>query len=292
MSPSLLPATGRRAGRLPASTARTTTFRAFDRVSAAAVHAPGARDDVASGGYEDPGDVLVLAFVTAGAVASTVGRETHLRGRGEMALSQLTRVDAVGMSLDFRSVSLRLSADLVHASPREVDVLMRRPFSQSDPIPRLLGMMCRELLSPQTRLGPGVTTALTQSVVNLCSGLFDDALGRNSPPERSSHNLVTQARRYIAVNAACPSVDPHRVADAVQVSVRTLHKAFEHEPESVAQAILAARLELSERLLRTDSSSIEDVAARSGFSSPSTFSRAFRRAHDVTPREWRRTHRE
>ena len=193
------------------------------------------------------------------------------------------------MTLDFRSVSLRFASDLLHASSREIDWLMQRRFGQSEAIPRLLGMMCRELLAPSSKMGTGTTTALTQSIVNLCAGLFDDALGKNSPPERKSRNLVTQALNYIEINASCPSIAPQRVADALQVSVRTLHKAFEGEPESVAQSILAARLAKAERMLQAETTSIENIAAQCGFASPSAFSRAFRRAYDVTPRDWRRS---
>ena len=286
-----MPSAGRLSGRLPASTARTTKFVGFDTVSAAAIGAPSALEN-AGVGYEDPGDVLVLAFVTDGSVASITGRDTVVRTRGDMAVSQLTRVDEVGLTRDFRSVSLRFASGLIDTASREVDWLMRRRFSQTEPIPRLLGAMCRELLTPGSTLGPATTTALTQSVASLCAGFFDDALGRNSPPERTSRNLVSRALDFIRISAASPGIDPQRVAVSLAVSVRTLHKAFENEPQTVAQAILAARLTKAEALLQGATLRMDEVASLSGFASPSSFSRAFRRAHGMPPRDWRRAHRE
>jgi AraC-like DNA-binding protein len=289
MNTRFMPAAGRSHGRLPTSTARMGRYVQFDKVGAASTSAPTAPSEGATA-YEDPGEVLVLAFVMAGAVASTAGRETLVRSRGDMALSLLTRVDAVRMTEDYRAVSLRIDSQMLSATSREIDCLMMRRFSQSEPIPRLLGMMCRELLSPTAAMGPGTKKALSDSVVNLCAGLVDDTLARTSPPELKARNVVAQATKYIEMNASSPSVDPQRVADALRISVRTLHKAFENEPLSVGQAILSARLSTAGLLLATEPILIEEVANRSGFTSGSSFSRAFKRTYEMTPREWRKAH--
>jgi AraC-like DNA-binding protein len=55
--------------------------------------------------------------------------------------------------------------------------------------------------------------------------------------------------------------------------------------------ITRARMNESRQLLLHTEESVEVVAERCGFASPSHFHRAFKRAHGMSPGEWRRAHR-
>jgi AraC-like DNA-binding protein len=55
--------------------------------------------------------------------------------------------------------------------------------------------------------------------------------------------------------------------------------------------ITRARLSEGRQLLLHTDESIEAIAERCGFASPSHFHRAFKRAHGAPPGEWRRAHR-
>jgi AraC-like DNA-binding protein len=55
--------------------------------------------------------------------------------------------------------------------------------------------------------------------------------------------------------------------------------------------ITRARLSEARQLLLHTDESVEVIAERCGFASPSHFHRAFKRAHDAPPGEWRRAHR-
>jgi AraC-like DNA-binding protein len=64
---------------------------------------------------------------------------------------------------------------------------------------------------------------------------------------------------------------------------------FEVVGLSPASVLRGERLRIAERLLRdAPDRTVEWVAYESGFSDLTTFTRAFRRANGVTPREWRR----
>ncbi|MFC3572373.1 helix-turn-helix transcriptional regulator [Streptomyces yaanensis] len=79
------------------------------------------------------------------------------------------------------------------------------------------------------------------------------------------------------------------IADAHNMSVRYLHKLFEQEEITVSRWILRQRLERCRRdLLRATGTAptVARVARRWGFVSPSHFSRAFRAAYGMSPREW------
>ncbi|MEU1814944.1 helix-turn-helix transcriptional regulator [Streptomyces roseifaciens] len=77
------------------------------------------------------------------------------------------------------------------------------------------------------------------------------------------------------------------------MSVRHLHRLFRDEGTegtTVSRWILERRLEHCRRELGRpggSAPSVTAVAHRFGFTSPSHFSRAFRAAYGVSPREWR-----
>lgn len=80
------------------------------------------------------------------------------------------------------------------------------------------------------------------------------------------------------------------VAGRHGVSRRRLYQAFENSGASPAAYLRSVRLGLAVEMLsaeRPPPGGITAIAYACGFNDPLTFSRAFRRAHGVTPREWR-----
>ncbi|MDN5932572.1 MAG: helix-turn-helix domain-containing protein [Pseudonocardia sp.] len=76
------------------------------------------------------------------------------------------------------------------------------------------------------------------------------------------------------------------------MSTRHLHRLFAHRGGTVTQQIQRLRLERCRRELldpRSDTRSITDISRQWGFADLATFSRAFRCAYAVSPRDWRAT---
>ncbi|XKE47115.1 GlxA family transcriptional regulator [Halomonas organivorans] len=79
------------------------------------------------------------------------------------------------------------------------------------------------------------------------------------------------------------------LAAELDLSWRRLDRLFaRHLGTSPQRAYLARRLDHAHRLLRETRHSVMDIALACGFASASSFTRAFRRRHGVTPSEWRR----
>jgi AraC family transcriptional regulator, positive regulator of tynA and feaB len=165
----------------------------------------------------------------------------------------------------------------------------QRSYSIDDSVPRLLGTMTAQLVSGDRVLGDASEAAFVQSVIDLATGFTDDLLHRVSDPETIRRTLVAEARHHIRLYLSCATLSASSVAEDLAVSVRTLHKAFEQESETVAATILQARLGRAQSLLgrRGQRLSIEEIARRCGFTSASAFSRAFSRSFGVSPRDWR-----
>ncbi|GAA1414532.1 helix-turn-helix domain-containing protein [Kitasatospora putterlickiae] len=133
---------------------------------------------------------------------------------------------------------------------------------------------------------------LAGSVADLLSALVAQlTLGRAADePDTPNTHLVRRIREYIERHLGDPDLAPERIAQAHHVSVRYLHRLFEGEGVTVSRLIQQRRLEACARELsrrgRT-APTVSAVAQRWGFVNPAHFSRAFRAAYGVPPREWR-----
>jgi AraC-like DNA-binding protein len=284
-----LPGAARSPEGFPPNAATLLRVRDLGPVKLTQVRAPTGHEDPARG-YIDPGDAFVFAFVAGGAVeiAGTAG--LRVVRAGELGVTYTPRLQGMRMTSDFRAVSLRIDHTALPLADPEIDVLEDHPFSLEESVPRLLATMATQLVSAERVLGRASEGAFVQSVMDLVTGFTDDLLHRGSDSETARRSLVAEARRRIRLHLACVSFGPASLADDLGVSVRTLHKAFEQEAETVATAILEARLDRAKVLLARSGYplSIETVAQRCGFASASAFSRAFSRTVGVAPRDWRR----
>lgn len=99
-----------------------------------------------------------------------------------------------------------------------------------------------------------------------------------------------RATAYIDRNLADPELSPERIAVALRISIRYLHRVFEGSGVSVGRYIRGRRLARSrDALLRTTGTSlrISEIAERYGFRNASHFSTSFKAAFGVSPRDAR-----
>ena len=87
--------------------------------------------------------------------------------------------------------------------------------------------------------------------------------------------------RVLASMLAAEPLTVDDVGSRLGVSSRTLQRRLHNEGTSFAEVLEQLRRREAERLLRDRRLTVEAIAARLGYSEPSTFYRAFRR--------WRRT---
>lgn len=83
-----------------------------------------------------------------------------------------------------------------------------------------------------------------------------------------------------------------QIADAMNVSNRTLQRKLKDEGTSFMDLLSDTRLQLARRYLGHPGRSVVETAYLLGFSEPSTFSRAFKRWTGSSPADYRKNHRE
>ncbi|MFD5191677.1 helix-turn-helix domain-containing protein [Streptomyces sp. NPDC058357] len=128
--------------------------------------------------------------------------------------------------------------------------------------------------------------------VDLAASCLAGQLGSTveQPAELRAHTLLRRVNTFIEHHLGDPDLTPRVIADHHHLSLRSLHALFHDEPEGVAATIRRRRLERCRAdLARPDlrQQLIQTIAARWGFTSTTSFSRTFRTAYDITPRDYR-----
>jgi AraC-like DNA-binding protein len=95
------------------------------------------------------------------------------------------------------------------------------------------------------------------------------------------------AMRHIERHSADPDLDVASIAGAVGVSPRQVSRAFLLTGRSPMQCVTDSRIRTAQRLLAETAFGMDEIATASGFGSASVFSRTFRRAAGMSPREFR-----
>jgi AraC-like DNA-binding protein len=135
----------------------------------------------------------------------------------------------------------------------------------------------------------GLGTATTELVRALLVSAADDE--RLAAPVMAE-TLLTRVRAYVQQQLTDPELTPERIAAAHSVSVRQLYKTCAAGGMSLEQWIIGRRLEAARAELRTPAGLRRPVAATAracGFRDPSHFSRRFRAAYGLRPRDWQQS---
>ncbi|MHC5259098.1 AraC-like ligand-binding domain-containing protein [Streptomyces sp. UC4497] len=138
---------------------------------------------------------------------------------------------------------------------------------------------------------PTAAGRLAASVVDLFATLVAETAADTADEEETSRShLVARIRAHIDRHLSDPGLAPEGIAKAHHISVRYLHRLFEDEGITVGRLVLRRRLEECARELGRGGRSaptVSSVAQRWGFVNPAHFSRVFRAAYGISPREWR-----
>jgi len=108
-------------------------------------------------------------------------------------------------------------------------------------------------------------------------------------PGVRAETLVTRVQTYLAQHLDDIELTPAAIAAIHNVSVRQLYKAFAAAGLSLEQWVIGQRLEAARAQLRSPAGLRRSIAATArtcGFQDPSHFTRRFRAAYGLSPRDW------
>ncbi|MEV7806778.1 helix-turn-helix domain-containing protein [Microbispora sp. NPDC088329] len=172
--------------------------------------------------------------------------------------------------------------------------LAATPFPVRQGITGVLAGHLRHLADNAESLTPHSAQAVAAVTLDLIAAACADRVEATAllSPESRRQALLSLIHDFIRQRLGDPDLTPETIAAAHQISVRHLYTLFREQGLTVAAWIRRCRLEQCHRDLadpRQRSLPIQAVAARWGFTDASTFSRAFRAAYGISPREHRHT---
>ncbi|MDI3097178.1 helix-turn-helix domain-containing protein [Streptomyces sp. AN-3] len=254
-----------------------------DALTAVRTHRLVARDS--RSGY------IVVTLLDSGSGRVEQDGRVALLAAGDVFVHDVARPLRVSFPKPFRTKSLALPKDVLSPSESDLAQVTARPLGPDTSLGGLLAPFLAGLVDGAGNCAPRTGELMARNVVDLLDVLADDVLGRaTEDTPRGNRALLLRIQAFIDRHLADPDLTPQAIAEAHHISLRYLHKLFESEDATVGRWIQRRRLETCRRDLTLHrNAAIAAVAHRWGFTSAAHFSRVFRTAYGMAPREWRAT---
>jgi AraC-like DNA-binding protein len=181
---------------------------------------------------------------------------------------------------------------LMPLGPDAVSRLTAVRISAGQGMGALLSRHLIELTRQAAHYRPADTARLSTITLDLLAALCAHHLEAEAslPPEARQQALQAKIHDFIQQRLGDPDLSPETVAAVHQISMRYLYKLFPHQGLTVAGWIRQRRLERCRSDLADPHLSrvpIHAIAARWGFTDSAHFSRAFRAAYGMPPKDYR-----
>lgn len=238
----------------------------------------------------DGQEFLTLSLQQRGtAIREQDGRESLIKP-GEFSISDSSRLFRKKLQDEFCFTSFHFPRAELHVRDEDLRALTATAFTSDTGSAALVATYFARMAREAAGFDAAVGRRFAATALDLLALLIDERRGRftSQAPELAAATLV-RVKDHIMRNLSDPDLSPSKIAAAHFMSVRYLHKLFELEGATVGGWIRMQRLERCRKdLLRSPALRIgvATVARRWGFVSPSHFSRVFRAAYGMTPREW------
>lgn len=244
------------------------------------------------------GDAYLVSSGTPHALASSTGampRRCETQAASETSAAELMRLGTAPPSTHVLaarySYDATISTQILALLPTTVH--LRADFGDSC-LSDTLRLLARELATPRPAAGLVLDRLVDIMLVQFLRVWIDAAAqrpgrGLSSLLDAATDPIVAEAVGLIHSEPARPWT-AHALAAAVAVSRATLIRRFGEVVGTTPSTYLGRwRMDLAARRLQDADDTVETVARHVGYTSVPAFTRAFTRAHQVSPARYRRS---
>jgi len=210
---------------------------------------------------------------------------------GDMVLYDSTRPYEFVFDRPFSQLVLKFPHDRLAPRLPRTPAWLGRPVAASSPLGHILAGHLAAVSSTIDHVAPALRPGLIDRTMDLIAltftGAARDFAGSGTTVQAA---LVARAKHCIEARLADPALTAAEVAAALGVSVSYLHRLFHAAGTTVGAAIRARRLERCRAALADPlraGERITEIALRWGFNDMPHFSRVFRAAFGMGPRDYR-----
>lgn len=208
---------------------------------------------------------------------------------GEWSVYDSSKPYSVTNQTEVEQYVILLPRDVL-VSPRfQIETLLLQPFSARHGSGRLACELVRSAMEEISMQQVQSSDHLADSVTLLFQQALLDRIGKSNCASRTEL-LRDKIKIYVQTHLCDPNLSIDRLARDLDCTKRTLHRVFAPEGHTISDLIWQMRLEASRRALSNEElahQSITGIAYACGFSNSAHFSRAFKEAFGLSPREYR-----
>jgi AraC-like DNA-binding protein len=234
----------------------------------------------------DPADCYKIGLQLRGtSVLAQDGKEAML-APGDFALYDTDRPYTLALGDPHRMLVLVFPRDMLGLPQARLDTLtaVRLEGTMAALIGPFLGQVAEMIDEVDTLAG----IRLAGNVLDLLRTVLAERLDRTPEDLDAAHRAqMLQITVFIEEHLAEADLSPAQIAAAHHISLRQLHKLFHASGTTVAGWIRTRRLEHCSRDLRSATRPVSAIGARWGYPDPAHFSRLFKAAYGVSPRDYR-----
>jgi AraC-like DNA-binding protein len=243
-------------------------------------------------GRNDPGLLKVALQMRGTGRISQDGREAVL-SPGDLALYDTSRPYTLRYDdhTSFETFVLMFPDQLLGLPRDSVRAVTAQRVSGQDGLGALVSPFLGHLAESMGQDDSVLSSRLAHNVIALLETLYRNRLDLEAAePERVSTARLLAIQGWLEAHLDDPELTPEAIAAVHHISLRYLHRLFAADGQSVSRWIKERRLEGCRRDLADPllvRFSVAALAARWGLLDAAGFSRSFRSAYGLSPREFR-----
>jgi len=224
-------------------------------------------------------------------VCSQGGDDVRLQA-GDFSLCDTARPYQLAFNCPVSILTVRVAKNVLQRYVGSPERLVHVSVSGSIGTGAMVSRVIREIWnSSDIALGPGVAPRCANVVLELIASAYLGVARGMADGSCLASTLRLRIVDFIDQALCDPELSPLVVAEALKISSRHVHRLFTHDGSTVTQYILQRRLEkcraaLADPLLA--GLSVTHICSEYGFRSLQHFSRLFREAYGLAPRDYRR----
>jgi AraC-like DNA-binding protein len=238
-------------------------------------------------------EVMLISLQVSGiGVIAQDGREARLEP-GDFACYDSTRPYTLRFNSEFEQLVLHMPRDAMVRRIGRTEAWTARRVEAASPVGSLVLPFVRRTAAVVSDIAPATASRLSETCLSLVTAALGEQLGGRIEGQTSARTaLMFRAKAVIESNLHDHALNTEKIAALLFISPRYLQDLFHTEQTTVSDWIWNRRLEKSQRDLADPIrayDSIAQIALACGFTDFGHFSRRFKDAFGVPPREYRAT---
>lgn len=228
-----------------------------------------------------------------GTSSITQDGQTSILQPGDFALYDSTREFERDFPEAYRCFIVRFPHSMMQLPSHTLSSVTATRFGANDGVGVVVSPFLAETANNLSELSGWTGVRVAHALIDLVSSALAEKLtdAQIASANPRAHAFV-RVCEYIMQNLGDPTLSPDVIAHANFISTRQVHKIFHAERITVSQFIRDRRLEECRRQLADPADAhltVGQIAAQWGFYDGAHFSRIFRNAHGISPRDYRRS---